>query len=88
MLTDQTSAHDPLVGYIPEGYSVEQAAVFRKENEKAYLEKAYDSMAKHVRGMLEMKRLCHSSITCLILGLAASAMGGPLSVTVSPASTS
>lgn len=56
LLTDQTSAHDPLVGYIPEGYSIEQAAVFRKENQKAYLEKAYDSMAKHVRGMLEMKK--------------------------------
>lgn len=56
MLTDQTSAHDPLVGYIPEGYSVEQAALFRKENEKAYLEKAYASMARHVLGMLEMKK--------------------------------
>jgi urocanate hydratase len=56
LLTDQTSAHDPLIGYIPEGYSVEQAAVFRKENQKAYLEKVYDSMAKHVRGMLEMKK--------------------------------
>jgi urocanate hydratase len=56
LLTDQTSAHDPLVGYIPEGYSVETAAVFRKQNEKAYLEKVYDSIAKHVRGMLEMKK--------------------------------
>ena len=56
MLTDQTSAHDPLVGYIPEGYDLQQAEVFRKENEKAYLEKAYASMAKHVRGMLEMKK--------------------------------
>jgi urocanate hydratase len=56
ILTDQTSAHDPLVGYIPEGYSVETAEVFRNENQKAYLDKAYDSMAKHVRGMLEMKR--------------------------------
>jgi urocanate hydratase len=56
MLTDQTSAHDPLVGYIPEGYDLKQAEVFRKENEKAYLEKAYTSMAKHVRGMLEMKK--------------------------------
>ncbi|MFN8790505.1 MAG: urocanate hydratase [Bdellovibrionales bacterium] len=56
LLTDQTSAHDPLVGYIPEGYSVEQAATFRKENQKAYLDKAYDSMAKHVRGMLEMQK--------------------------------
>lgn len=56
MLTDQTSAHDPLVGYIPEGYSVQQAADFRLENQKAYLEKAYESMAKHVRGMLEMQK--------------------------------
>lgn len=56
LLTDQTSAHDPLIGYIPEGLSVQQAAVARKENEKAYLEKAYASMAKHVRGMLEMKK--------------------------------
>lgn len=56
LLTDQTSAHDPLVGYIPEGYSVETAAVFRQENQKAYLAAAYASMAKHVRGMLEMQK--------------------------------
>ena len=56
VLTDQTSAHDPLVGYIPEGYSVEKAAVFRKENQKAYLEATYKSMAKHVEGMLAMKK--------------------------------
>ena len=56
LLTDQTSAHDPLVGYIPEKYTVETAAIFRKENQKAYLEAAYQSMAHHVRGMLEMKK--------------------------------
>lgn len=56
LLTDQTSAHDPLVGYIPEGYSIQQAADFRSQNQKAYLEKVYDSIAKHVRGMLEMKK--------------------------------
>lgn len=56
LLTDQTSAHDPLVGYIPEGYSVETAAQFRTENKEAYLKAAYDSMAKHVRGMLEMQK--------------------------------
>jgi len=55
LLTDQTSAHDPLVGYIPEGYSVETAAVFRQKDQKAYLAAAYASMAKHVRGMLAMK---------------------------------
>lgn len=56
LLTDQTSAHDPLVGYIPEGYSIDQAAVFRKDNQKAYLDAAYASMAKHVRGMLDMQK--------------------------------
>ncbi|MES3036655.1 MAG: urocanate hydratase, partial [Bdellovibrionota bacterium] len=55
MLTDQTSAHDPLVGYIPEGFTVETAAEFRKRDEKAYLGKAYESMAHHVRGMLAMQ---------------------------------
>lgn len=55
LLTDQTSAHDPLVGYIPEGYTVETAKVFREKDQKAYLDAAYASMAKHVRGMLAMK---------------------------------
>ncbi len=56
ILTDQTSAHDPLVGYIPENYSVETAATFRSENQKEYLAAAYKSMANHVLGMLEMKK--------------------------------
>jgi urocanate hydratase len=56
LLTDQTSAHDPLVGYIPEGYTVETAADYRKRDQKAYLASAYASMAKHVRGMLEMQK--------------------------------
>lgn len=55
LLTDQTSAHDPLVGYIPEGYTVETAKTFREKDQKAYLEAAYAAMAKHVRGMLTMK---------------------------------
>lgn len=55
LLTDQTSAHDPLVGYIPEGYTVETAKEFRERDQKAYLDAAYQAMAKHVRGMLAMK---------------------------------
>ncbi|WII72287.1 urocanate hydratase [Bdellovibrio sp. 22V] len=55
LLTDQTSAHDPLVGYIPEGYTVETAKTFREKDQKAYLDAAYAAMAKHVRGMLAMK---------------------------------
>lgn len=56
LLTDQTSAHDPLNGYIPEGYTVQTAAEFRTRDQKAYLEAAYKSMASHVESMLEMKK--------------------------------
>jgi urocanate hydratase len=56
VLTDQTSAHDPLVGYIPEGYTVQTATEFRTRDQKAYLDAAYKAMAKHVEGMLEMKK--------------------------------
>ncbi|MEK6774634.1 MAG: urocanate hydratase [Bdellovibrionota bacterium] len=56
LLTDQTSAHDPLVGYIPEGYSIDEAAEFRQKDKDSYLKKVFDSMAKHVRGMLELRR--------------------------------
>ena len=55
-LTDQTSAHDPLVGYFPEGLSVEQAKVLRQENQDEYVKRSYQTMAKHVRQMLELQR--------------------------------
>ncbi len=55
LLTDQTSAHDPLNGYIPEGYSLEQAAELRRRDPQLYVSKAVASMAKHVEGMLAMK---------------------------------
>ena len=57
LLTDQTSAHDPLNGYIPAGLSVEQAAELRARNPAEYLERALDSIAAHVRAMLELKRM-------------------------------
>lgn len=56
LLTDQTSAHDPLVGYIPEGLTLAQADELRAKDQKTYLERAYQSMAKHVRGMLEYQK--------------------------------
>lgn len=56
LLTDQTSAHDPLNGYIPEGYTVETAKGFRESNKQAYLSAVSESIAKHVRGMLEMQK--------------------------------
>ncbi len=56
VLTDQTSAHDPLVGYIPAGHTVQSAAEFRKQDQKRYLSEVYASMAKHVEGMLELQK--------------------------------
>lgn len=56
ILTDQTSAHDPLVGYIPEGYTLKDAAELREKNPTLYVQKSKASMAKHVRGMLEMQK--------------------------------
>lgn len=55
ILTDQTSAHDPLVGYIPQGYSIEQAKDFRLRDQKGYLSKVSESIVRHVKGMLLMK---------------------------------
>jgi urocanate hydratase len=57
LLTDQTSAHDPLNGYIPAGYSVEQAAKLRVADPKQYVDRALDSIATHVRAMLDLRRL-------------------------------
>jgi urocanate hydratase len=57
LLTDQTSAHDPLNGYIPAGYTVETAAELRARDPKQYLERAMDSIATHVRAMLDLKRM-------------------------------
>lgn len=56
LLTDQTSAHDPLNGYIPEGYSLAKAADLRKKDPKQYVEKSLASMRRHVEGMLEMQK--------------------------------
>jgi urocanate hydratase len=55
-LTDQTSAHDPLIGYFPEGLSVSEANTLRRSNPEKYVELSYATMAKHVRQMLELQR--------------------------------
>ncbi len=52
-VTDQTSAHDALYGYIPAGLSLEKAAELRKTNPAEYEKRAMDSMAAHVEAMLE-----------------------------------
>lgn len=56
LATDQTSAHDPLNGYIPSGYTVETAAELRKQNPKLYKQKSLSSMAKHVHYLLDMRK--------------------------------
>lgn len=55
VVTDQTSAHDVLMGYIPQGLSIEQANELRKSNQTEYEKRAMDSMARHVEAMLEYK---------------------------------
>jgi urocanate hydratase len=56
IVTDQTSAHDPLNGYIPAGMSLEEAAELRKSNPDEYVRRSKQSMAKHVEAMLEFQR--------------------------------
>jgi len=55
-LTDQTSAHDELIGYFPEGLSVAEANLLRTENPEEYMARSLDTMARHVRQMLELQR--------------------------------
>jgi len=57
LLTDQTSAHDPLNGYIPAGMTLAQALELRVSDTKAYLEKSMDSIAKHVKAMLSLQKM-------------------------------
>jgi urocanate hydratase len=55
-LTDQTSAHDPLVGYVPHTLTNEQANVLRKQNPQQYIELSYESMKLHVMLMLQLQQ--------------------------------
>ena len=55
-LTDQTSAHDPLIGYWPHQISVESARILRESNPEQYLEYAYESMKLHVEKMLALQK--------------------------------
>lgn len=57
LLTDMTPAREPLCGYVPEGLSPEQAAGLRRSDGPSYRERALDSIAKHVRSMLELQKL-------------------------------
>ena len=55
ILTDQTSAHDPINGYVPHGISLKKAQELRKSDSKSYEKKSIESMARHVRHMLTLQ---------------------------------
>jgi urocanate hydratase len=55
ILTDQTSAHDPINGYVPHGISLKEAQELRKSDSKSYEKKSIESMARHVRHMLTLQ---------------------------------
>ena len=57
LLTDQTSAHDELNGYIPAGIPYEQALRLRQKSPQDYIHRSYESMATHVRAMLELQKM-------------------------------
>ena len=56
VLTDQTSAHDTLNGYVPAGLTLEQAAELRRADAPGYIARATASIVEHVRAMLELQR--------------------------------
>jgi urocanate hydratase len=57
ILTDQTSSHDPLNGYVPNGMTLADALELRTRDPKAYEEKSLDAIARHVEGMLRLQKM-------------------------------
>jgi urocanate hydratase len=55
VVTDQTSAHDPLYGYIPAGLSISEAAQLRQADPQDYVRRSVDAMTRHVQAMLDWK---------------------------------
>src|SRR5438046_9493102 len=56
VLTDQTSAHDALNGYVPHGMQLEDALALRRKNPDEYIDRAMQSMAVHVEAMLALQK--------------------------------
>src|SRR5260221_2967294 len=56
ILTDQTSAHDELHGYVPAGLSYDASLAIRESSPEMYVERSFDTMARHIRAMLELQR--------------------------------
>tara|TARA_B100001564_G_scaffold357853_1_gene375055 strand:- start:417 stop:2063 length:1647 start_codon:yes stop_codon:yes gene_type:complete len=57
LVTDQTSAHDELVGYIPVNYSIKEADFLRISNKELYIKESIESMGTHVQALLDLKSL-------------------------------
>ena len=56
IVTDQTSAHDPLNGYVPNGMSLDEALALRQRDPEEYVRRAMEAMGKHVEGMLALQK--------------------------------
>ena len=56
VVTDQTSAHDPLNGYVPGRMTLEEALELRKKNPEEYFKRSYESIARHMEAILEMQK--------------------------------
>ncbi len=56
LVTDQTSAHDELTGYVPRGGALAELERLRRDDPKRYIERAYQTMADHMRALLELQR--------------------------------
>src|SRR5436309_2477326 len=56
ILTDQTSAHDELHGYVPAGMSFDAALAMRESSPEMYVELSFETMARHIRAMIELQR--------------------------------
>ena len=57
LVTDQTSAHDELVGYIPVNYTIDEANILRTKNKDLYIKESIESMGTHVQALLDLKSL-------------------------------
>jgi urocanate hydratase len=57
IVSDQTSAHDELNGYVPAGLSFEEAKTLRKEDPNRYIRKSYESIVKHVQAIIDLKKM-------------------------------
>ena len=55
LVTDQTSAHDELVGYLPNNFTFDEANALRESDSKKYIEESFRAMGEHVQGILALK---------------------------------